>query len=34
MFGLSVSFERGSMGERLINFVPTDANGRPKRQFA
>jgi len=34
MSGVSVSFERGSKGERLINFVPTDSNGRPRREFA
>ena len=28
MFGLSVTFERGPQGERLVNFVPDVADGR------
>jgi hypothetical protein len=27
-FGLSVTFERNSKGERLVNFVPTHAGGQ------
>ncbi len=32
IFGLSVTFERGSHGERLVNFVPNVADGRRRAQ--
>ena len=33
IFGLSVTFERGSHGERLVNFVPNVADGRRRRRW-